>query len=49
MRLELVTMVDERGVAIWFVDERDVYGVLVASEFFVAEYAAMAYLSLVGG
>jgi hypothetical protein len=46
MRLELVTMIDERGEAIWFVDRRTVLGSLVASEWFPTERAAREFLAM---
>lgn len=49
MRMELVTVADERGEAIWFVDSRDAYGTLADSRFFPTERAAREWLALNGG
>jgi hypothetical protein len=48
MWLELVTMVDERGVAIWFVDFR-ISGTLADSRFFASEREAWEFLSMQRG
>jgi hypothetical protein len=48
MRLELVSMVDERGEPLWFVDRRTVLGSLVASEWFPTELAAREYMAMGG-
>lgn len=48
MTTELVTLADERGVAIWFVDWRQ-GGTLVDSRFFETEREAREFLALEGG
>jgi hypothetical protein len=42
--MHLVELADERGNPIYFVDWRDVFGVLVDSRFFPTKVAALTYM-----